>query len=167
MAVEATCGGIWAEAWYCVGIPRAPAIKPTTTTASATVQTQTSTQRPLQQDCHVSSSLLTVPTTALVRLRFVTTITTGLTVEPEDPRDCNPSAPPQAQPSAICGCKKWHKVVEGDTCGSVVTEYQISHTQLDTWNPTINNGRGWKTMWSDYSTHRIGNTDVLNILITQ
>jgi hypothetical protein len=45
-AVGATCGGIWADTWYCVGILGTPTIKPTITTASITVQTQTSTQRP-------------------------------------------------------------------------------------------------------------------------
>lgn len=54
-----------------------------------------------------------------------------LTFESEDPRDSNPSASPQAQPSAICGYKKWHKVAEDDTCGDIVTKYMASRPQLN------------------------------------
>ena len=76
-----------------------------------------------------------------------------LTLKSEDPRDFNPSAPPQAQPSAICGSKKWHKVAKDDTCVDIVTKFMVSPPQLNIWNPTINNGGDCKTVWRDYSAY--------------
>ena len=45
-AVGTTCSGIWADTWYCVGIPGTPTAKPSITAVPTTLQTQTSAQGP-------------------------------------------------------------------------------------------------------------------------
>ena len=45
-AVGTTCSGIWADTWYCVGIPGTPTAKPSITAVPTTLQTQTSVQSP-------------------------------------------------------------------------------------------------------------------------
>ncbi|KAI1346447.1 hypothetical protein F5Y01DRAFT_297788 [Xylaria sp. FL0043] len=57
----------------------------------------------------------------------------------------NSTTPPAAcplpiKPGLISTCKKCYKVVSGDTCAGIVSEYSISLAQLDAWNPDINSG---------------------------
>ena len=37
-------------------------------------------------------------------------------------------------------CDKFHKVVSGDQCDSIQTEYKITHEQFINWNPAIDSG---------------------------
>ncbi|KAF2012853.1 carbohydrate-binding module family 50 protein [Aaosphaeria arxii CBS 175.79] len=61
---------------------------------------------------------------------------------------CNPSAPTPTQPGALCGCKKWHKVVQGNTCATIIQQYGIPAANFYAWNPEV--GEGCKTLWRDY-----------------
>jgi hypothetical protein len=64
---------------------------------------------------------------------------------------CNPSAPTPTptQPGAICGCKKWHKVVSGNTCDTIVKQYGITKANFNKWNPKV--GSACQTLWLGYS----------------
>ncbi|RYO96244.1 hypothetical protein DL763_003318 [Monosporascus cannonballus] len=58
---------------------------------------------------------------------------------------CNPTAPTPTQPTAVCGCKKWHKVVSGDICASIIKKYGITSANFHKWNPNIWNR--WVSFW--------------------
>ncbi len=49
---------------------------------------------------------------------------------------CNPTAPTPTQPVAICGCKKWHEIVKGDTCATIDEEYGLGEGFYK-WNSNI------------------------------
>ncbi|EDN97659.1 hypothetical protein SS1G_12513 [Sclerotinia sclerotiorum 1980 UF-70] len=50
---------------------------------------------------------------------------------------CNPSAPTPTQPTAICGCKKWHMVASGNSCESIEKLYGITAVDFNKWNPNV------------------------------
>ncbi|KAI9147000.1 LysM domain-containing protein [Paramyrothecium foliicola] len=56
-----------------------------------------------------------------------------------------PKNPEPTQPGAICKCKKWHKIVNGDSCWSLAQKYKVTEAQLKTWNAGTN-----CNMWLGY-----------------
>ncbi|OBT62706.1 hypothetical protein VE03_07057 [Pseudogymnoascus sp. 23342-1-I1] len=48
----------------------------------------------------------------------------------------NPPAPTQS--GSPTNCNKWHVAASGDTCDLISATYNISKSQLTTWNPSIN-----------------------------
>ncbi|KAF2466140.1 uncharacterized protein BDR25DRAFT_377868 [Lindgomyces ingoldianus] len=61
---------------------------------------------------------------------------------------CNPTAPTPTQPGAVCGCKKWHKVADGNTCDEIIKQYGITKANFNRWNPNV--GSDCKTLWLGY-----------------
>jgi LysM repeat protein len=62
---------------------------------------------------------------------------------------CTASAPASTQPGALCGCKKWHKVSDGDVCYSIEQQYGISADDFLKWNPNVGSACG--TLWLGYN----------------
>ncbi|KAF6784890.1 LysM domain-containing protein [Colletotrichum sojae] len=61
---------------------------------------------------------------------------------------CNPSAPAPTQPSATCGCKRWHLVGSGNTCDAIARQYGIAVGSLTSWNPSV--GSTCNSLWLGY-----------------
>ncbi|KAK8145099.1 hypothetical protein G3M48_004923 [Beauveria asiatica] len=51
------------------------------------------------------------------------------------PTECNTPHPTPTQPGAICKCKKWHLVKDGDNCWALSQKYNISEDDIRKWNP--------------------------------
>jgi LysM repeat protein len=75
----------------------------------------------------VTTSTTTPPTTLTT-----TTITTSAPT---------PTTPQPQQPGVVANCNKWHKVVSGDTCAVVESEYGIIDSDFRKWNPYVNSGK--------------------------
>ena len=58
------------------------------------------------------------------------------TVSAAPTETCNPTAPTPTQPVAVCGCKKWHEIVKGDTCSGIIEEYGIGEGFYK-WNSRV------------------------------
>lgn len=71
-----------------------------------------------------------------------------VTPSPTPSSTCNPTAPTPTQPTAVCGCKKWHKVGDGDNCATIIQKYGISSANFYRWNPNV--GAECKTLWLGY-----------------
>ncbi|KAK2877024.1 hypothetical protein FQN49_001474 [Arthroderma sp. PD_2] len=65
------------------------------------------------------------------------------------PTGCaSPGLPSPTQPGAICKCKKWHQVVQGNTCEVIVRKYKISIDKFNKWNPEV--GGDCHNLWLRY-----------------
>ncbi|RCI17210.1 hypothetical protein L249_2836 [Ophiocordyceps polyrhachis-furcata BCC 54312] len=69
-------------------------------------------------------------------------------VGPQSSPPCSPNQPEPTQPGSVCWCKKWHYVVQGDVCDSVIRRYDISASSFHSWNPQV----GWECqeLWKGY-----------------
>lgn len=70
------------------------------------------------------------------------------TTAPPPANTCNPTAPTPTQPTATCGCKKWHKVASGNTCDTIIRQYGITSANFNKWNPNV--GTDCRSLWLDY-----------------
>ncbi|KAK3903721.1 hypothetical protein C8A05DRAFT_14335 [Staphylotrichum tortipilum] len=71
----------------------------------------------------------------------VTATATSSTAQPTE--TCNPAAPkPTMLVEVKCGCKKWHEIVNGDTCSGIIQKYGIGEG-LYNWNKGLNCGLLW------------------------
>lgn len=64
------------------------------------------------------------------------------------PETCNPMAPAPTQPTAVCGCRRWHQVAGGNTCDGIVARYGITLANFHKWNPGV--GSDCKSLWVPY-----------------
>ncbi|KAF9871211.1 hypothetical protein CkaCkLH20_11380 [Colletotrichum karsti] len=174
-AVKSDCSGLWADTYYCVGIPGTPT-KASTTEAAATSKTSTKpagptpTQDKIASNCqryHLAKSgdscqkivdqygtftlaqfyswnpavgsscsglwvgyyyCIGIPGTPTKK-------PTSTTTKKPPANTCNPAAPTPTQPKPICGCKKWHKVSNGNTCDTIIKQYKITKANFNKWNP--------------------------------
>ncbi|KUM56608.1 hypothetical protein ACN42_g10598 [Penicillium freii] len=60
----------------------------------------------------------------------------GVTTTSAAPTPTDDGKPP-TQSGIAKNCDKFHKVVAGDQCDSIQTEYKITHKQFIDWNPAI------------------------------
>ncbi|KAK1711770.1 hypothetical protein BDP67DRAFT_468696, partial [Colletotrichum lupini] len=78
-----------------------------------------------------------------------TLTTTSTTAAPAPPAEtCNPSAPTPTQPSAICGCKKWHLIGSGNTCDAITKQYGVTLSDFTSWTPSV--GSTCTRLWLGY-----------------
>ncbi|KAK1525923.1 uncharacterized protein CCOS01_08341 [Colletotrichum costaricense] len=78
-----------------------------------------------------------------------TLTTTSTTAAPAPPAEtCNPSAPTPTQPSAICGCKKWHLIDSDNTCDAITKQYGVTLSDFTSWNPSV--GSTCTSLWLGY-----------------
>ena len=63
-------------------------------------------------------------------------------------QDTTPSGP--TQPNFASSCNKWYTVKSGDSCFSVETEFNISHTDFLKWNPDVSDDC-LTNFWVNYS----------------
>ncbi|CAD6446761.1 ebb40fb2-5fe2-4202-a0f0-7e45d98b00a8 [Sclerotinia trifoliorum] len=148
-AVGSACTGLWASTWYCVGVPGTPTVRPTSTSSTSTSTSAsgpTPTQSGIVGTCsrwHLAVSgddcIPGTPTTTSSTITSTTATPTST---------CNPSAPTPTQPTAICGCKKWHMVASGNSCESIEKLYGITAADFNKWNPNV--GTACTTLWLGY-----------------
>ncbi|KAK2594660.1 hypothetical protein QQS21_007636 [Conoideocrella luteorostrata] len=125
-AVSSDCiTNFWLGNAYCVGIgPRA-----TTSTSKVTSKPTTSTS---------SSKVITTSMTTTQNLTYSTRepITTWNITTPLTETKWPPKATQSGQPA---GCNRWHFVVAGDTCDSILNRYgrYVTIEQLHKWNPEL------------------------------
>ncbi|RDW72383.1 uncharacterized protein DSM5745_07555 [Aspergillus mulundensis] len=178
------CSGLWAEYYYCVGVPGSPTTRPTTSTSTSTATTSSGpspTQTGIIGTCTSFQKAVKGDTCAAIAQEHGTfTLDEFLEWNPAVGSDCsglqigyyycvgipgtpteppattttatNPgctSAPTPTQPGVSCSCKKWHKVVSGDTCASIQIEYNISVANFNKWNPGV--GSDCSTLWLGYN----------------
>ncbi|KAM5494830.1 hypothetical protein MaudMau93_000128 [Microsporum audouinii] len=83
------------------------------------------------------------------RIGIPGTPTAKQTTPKPSPTGCtSPGLPSPTQPGAICKCKKWHKVVQGDTCQNIIRKYSISTKSFNKWNPKV--GDDCYSLWLRY-----------------
>ncbi|KAJ5874552.1 uncharacterized protein N7529_002982 [Penicillium soppii] len=58
------------------------------------------------------------------------------------------ATPTPIQPEMTTSCKKFHKVVDGDQCGTIASAAGISLSQFIWWNPSV--GGNCKSLWLGY-----------------
>jgi LysM repeat protein len=58
------------------------------------------------------------------------------------------ATPTPVQPAMTTSCKKFHKVVSGDQCGTIASAARISLEQFIWWNPSV--GYNCETLWLGY-----------------
>ena len=58
------------------------------------------------------------------------------------------AAPTPTQPGSQCNCRKWHKVVNGDSCWTLQQMYGVSLQDIVKWNPGV--GTDCLSMWLQY-----------------
>ncbi|KAK1749928.1 hypothetical protein QBC47DRAFT_439725 [Echria macrotheca] len=102
-------------------------------TAGATYCIEWSGPLPGQTSTATSTSSTTPPTKTTTQPPTTTTA---------------PSGPSPTQDGIIKTCNKWHKVVKGEICQSVVDKEQISLDQFYQWNPAI--GTDCQGLWLGY-----------------
>ncbi|KAI3542564.1 hypothetical protein CSPX01_06769 [Colletotrichum filicis] len=118
-AVGNTCSGLWLGYYYCID-------------KSISLNNDSFTQ---------------VHTTELAVTDTLTT--TSTTAAPAPPAEtCNPSAPTPTQPSAICGCKKWHLIDSDNTCDAITKQYGVTLSDFTSWNPSV--GSTCTSLWLGY-----------------
>jgi len=66
------------------------------------------------------------------------------------PTGCTAAAPASTQPGSVCGCRRWHKVVQGDACGALERAYRISHEDFMRWNTQVG-GDECGSLWLGYN----------------
>ncbi|TQW00805.1 LysM domain-containing protein [Cordyceps javanica] len=62
------------------------------------------------------------------------------------PTQCTTKHPEPTQPGAICKCKKWHLMKDGDNCWSLAQKYKVSENDIKKWNPGTN-----CNLWAKYN----------------
>ena len=63
----------------------------------------------------------------------------GATTTSSAPKPTDDDKPP-TQTGIAKTCDKFHKVVSGDQCDSIESEYKITHKQFKEWNAAIDSG---------------------------
>lgn len=166
------CSGLWANTYYCVGIPGTPlpstpvtAPPPTTTTTTTTPPAGPSpTQDGIVANCqryHLAGSGDSCQ--KIVDQYGTFTLAQFYAWNPAVGSSCsglwlgyyycvgdtcNPAAPTPTQPTPTCGCKRWHQVGSGNTCDSIQRQYGISQANFNKWNPGV--GSDCRTLWLGY-----------------
>ncbi|KAM7198731.1 LysM domain containing protein [Naviculisporaceae sp. PSN 640] len=77
------------------------------------------------------------PTSTTTTTRRTTTTTTG-----------GISTPTPFQPGMNPNCKQFHKVVSGNTCATIASQYGISLSNFYAWNTGV--GNACQSLWLDY-----------------
>ncbi|KAI1754110.1 hypothetical protein F4782DRAFT_529039 [Xylaria castorea] len=172
-AVGETCGGLWLGYNYCVAVPGTPTSPPPTTTTTASVPTQTG----IVSGCQRWHKAASGDTCSNIVSKYGTfTLAQFLSWNPAVGSDCSglwlgynycigvagtptspptttptgcTSAPTSTQPGAVCACKRWHKVVSGNTCDTIEKQYSITAAQFLKWNPQV--GSDCSTLWLGYN----------------
>ncbi|RHZ63585.1 LysM peptidoglycan-binding domain-containing protein [Aspergillus thermomutatus] len=177
-AVGSDCSALWAKTYYCVGVPGTPSTKTTTTTTTTTTPTGPSpTQTGIISTCNRYHKAVSGDTCAGIVKQYGTfTLDQFLSWNSAVGADCSglwlgyyycigvpgtptqppttttpagcTSAPTPTQPGAVCACKKWHKVVSGNTCDSIQKQYGITAADFNQWNPQV--GTSCSTLWLGY-----------------
>ncbi|KAL6233083.1 hypothetical protein BDW75DRAFT_196167 [Aspergillus navahoensis] len=67
---------------------------------------------------------------------------------PSTGSDTNTNAPSPTQAGIDANCDKYHKVVSGDQCDTIESQYGITHADFSAWNPSIDDR--CSNLWLDY-----------------
>ncbi|OAF98479.1 uncharacterized protein CC84DRAFT_1238611 [Paraphaeosphaeria sporulosa] len=130
-AVGEDCRALWAETYYCVGIPGTPTAPPPTSTLSP----------PSTPGNGISTPLPTQPSMVSNCDAFYFTSATPT------PTGCTMAHPEPTQPDSLCKCKQWYLPAKNEYCADIEKKFGISATQFRvTWNPSIGTSCGG--MWA-------------------
>ncbi|RSL59367.1 hypothetical protein CEP54_007320 [Fusarium duplospermum] len=91
-AVHKDCSGIWANTWYCVGIPGTPTTKPSSTTRKPTatggIQTPSPIQEGIPKNCEKFHLIKSTTTCASIESYYKLPLATFLSWNPAVGKDC-------------------------------------------------------------------------------
>ncbi|GAB1211881.1 hypothetical protein ATERTT37_001005 [Aspergillus terreus] len=176
-AVGSDCSGLIATYYYCVGVPGTSTSKTTTTTTSTTASGPSPTQTGIISTCNRYHKAVDGDSCAGIVKQYGTfTLDQFLAWNSAVGADCGglwlgyyycigvpgtptktttttttagcTSAPTPTQPGAVCACKKWHKVVSGNTCDTIQKQYGITAANFNKWNPQV--GTNCASLWLGY-----------------
>jgi LysM repeat protein len=170
-AVGDDCSGLWAQTYYCVGVPCTPTVRPSSSAPVSTTPAGPSpTQDGIISTCTRYHKAVSGDTCQKIVDQYGTFSSTqfrGLwlgyyycigvpgtpTVKPTSstpkPTGCTASVPTPTQPGAVCACKKWHKVASGNTCATIEKLYSITAASFNNWNPQV--GSNCSALWLGYN----------------
>ncbi|KAL4866153.1 hypothetical protein BDV12DRAFT_187662 [Aspergillus spectabilis] len=150
-AVRLDCSALWGGYYVCVGIPvyEEQLLQPrtTTTTTTSTGTGPFPTQSGIIKTCtqyyqaksgDTCSSILAGRYSYVPMARFITwnpafgSSCTGLGLDTITAWLQKPGPP---QPGTVINCKKYHRVVSGNTCQTIQQMYGITAAQFNRWNP--------------------------------
>ncbi|KAI0197889.1 hypothetical protein F4808DRAFT_284737 [Astrocystis sublimbata] len=174
-AVGDDCGGIWADTYYCVGIPGTPTSKPPTATPTGPPK-PSPTQEGLIDTCTTFYKAPARETCDNIVKKYGTfTKAEFIKWNPAVGNDCGgiwadtyycvgipgtpTSKPPTTTPTGspkpsptqeglISTCTKFYKAVEGDECDKLIARYgTFTKAEFLKWNPAV--GSDCKGLWAD------------------
>ncbi|KAI1147317.1 hypothetical protein F4825DRAFT_437731 [Nemania diffusa] len=129
-----TCPNLVVGQLYCVlgSVSTATTTSTTSSTTKATTSTTKATTSTTKTTTTTTKATTTTTTTTASTTKAPTsttktTTTTTTTADPHSP----------SQSGLAKNCNKFYKVVGGDTCNKITSQYSISLDQFRTWNPSI------------------------------
>jgi LysM repeat protein len=177
-AVGNTCLGLWLDYYVCVGLTSTPTSKPTTTAAPVpTSNAPGPVQEGIASNCQRYHEIVSGDQCQAIVSKYGTftlqdfykwnpavgntcaglwlgyyvcigvngTPTKPITTAAPQPTS---NVPSPTQPNVNKNCKKWYKVVSGDYCAKIATQFNISLTKFNGLNPDVGSGCG--SLWLDY-----------------
>ncbi|KXJ85378.1 hypothetical protein Micbo1qcDRAFT_128179 [Microdochium bolleyi] len=172
-AVGSSCGGLWLDYYYCVGVAGTPT-GPTTTKPTQPTPTGNApgpVQDGIASDCQryhlvksgdgcqkivdqyktfslqqfYSWNPAVGNTCSGLWLDFYVCI--GISGTPTTPPQ-QPSTPSPVQEGISSKCNKYHEVVSGDFCQMIADKFKISLANFYSWNPAV--GKTCSALWLGY-----------------
>ncbi|KAM5348612.1 hypothetical protein ACJ41O_008436 [Fusarium nematophilum] len=168
-AVEKDCSGLWANTYYCVGVPGTPTSPPTklavTTKAGPIGPAKPSpTQDGLIDSCTSFYFAAKGDTCAKIVAKYGTFDLDDLYKwNPALGKDCSgiwasyyycptPTSgiqtPSPIQEGMVKNCNKFHKIASTTTCSSIESYYKLPLSQFLSWNPAV--GKDCTSLWVGY-----------------
>ncbi|KAM0545771.1 hypothetical protein ACHAPJ_011195 [Fusarium lateritium] len=145
-ALGKDCSGVWANYYYCVGVPGTPTKKPSVTTSKPTATaTGLQTPSPIQEDFAKWNPAVGSKCTGLWANYNVCVGVIGSTSTKPSTGVTTPSP---IQSGMVSNCKKFHPVASITTCDSIQKYYKITMAQLVKWNPAV--GSKCTGLWAKY-----------------
>ncbi|KAL4860715.1 hypothetical protein BDV12DRAFT_208904 [Aspergillus spectabilis] len=161
-AVGSSCSALWLGYYICVGIQGGsqPTTTTTTTTTTATGTGPTPTQSGIISSCtdYIQASAGDTCSTLLTGYYSYLPVSLFTEWNPAVGSSCSnllagyyycvATTDIGLQPGTISTCKKYHRVVSGDSCWSIEQEAGITAAQFNRWNSGV--GEDCASLWAGY-----------------
>ncbi|KAL9566962.1 hypothetical protein ACKAV7_008731 [Fusarium commune] len=173
-AVGKDCSGIWANYYYCVGVPGTPTVKPSATRAKTTairIPTPSPIQEGMVKNCEKFHQIKSTTTCDSIQNYYKISLADFVKWNPAVGSKCTglwanynvcvgviggtptkPSngvtTPSPIHSGMVSNCKKFHPVSSTTTCDSIQKYYKITMAQLVKWNPAT--GSKCTGLWAKY-----------------
>ncbi|RKK66494.1 hypothetical protein BFJ69_g15358 [Fusarium oxysporum] len=144
-AIKDDCSGIWANNWYCVGVPGAPTAAPTKVAGTSTTPKPTGPSKPSTTQDGLIDSCVSFhqagkgETCAKIVSNFGTfDFDTFFEWNPAVGKDCSGIWAGYYYCEDLAkNCNKFHQITSTTTCTSIERYYNLPLSQFIAWNPSV------------------------------